>query len=87
MNILMIEDNHSVCEMMAMFLKSKIGSMSLPMTGWKRRKVNAAPDKWDVILLDLNLPKKDGMQVGCGYSASFADGTADHADRPGSYRK
>ncbi len=26
-------------------------------------KFNADPHKWDIILLDLNLPKKDGMQV------------------------
>ena len=64
MNILMIEDNHSVCEMMAMFLKKQNWQYEFAYDGVEaEEKFNAAPDKWDVILLDLNLPKKDGMQV------------------------
>jgi two-component system OmpR family response regulator len=63
-NILMIEDNHSVCEMMAMFLKKQNWQYEFAYDGVEaEEKFNAAPDKWDVILLDLNLPKKDGMQV------------------------
>ena len=37
MEILMIEDNHSVCEMMAMFFK-KNGTMNLLMMAWKQKK-------------------------------------------------
>lgn len=64
MNILMIEDNHSVCEMMAMFLKKQGWQYEFAYDGIEaEEKFTAAPEKWDVILLDLNLPKKDGMQV------------------------
>lgn len=64
MNILMIEDNHSVCEMMAMFFKKNNWDYEFAYDGVAAEdKFAAAPDKWDIILLDLNLPKKDGMQV------------------------
>lgn len=64
MNILMIEDNHSVCEMMAMFLKKQNWHYEFAYDGLEAEdKFNADPGKWDIILLDLNLPKKDGMQV------------------------
>lgn len=64
MNILMIEDNHSVCEMMAMFLKKQNWYYEFAYDGIEaEEKFKADPDKWDIILLDLNLPKKDGMQV------------------------
>ena len=64
MNILMIEDNHSVCEMMAMFLKKQNWHYEFAYDGIEaEEKFNADPEKWDIILLDLNLPKKDGMQV------------------------
>lgn len=64
MNILMIEDNHSVCEMMAMFLKKQNWHYEFAYDGVEaEEKFNAEPDNWDIILLDLNLPKKDGMQV------------------------
>ncbi|GJM48281.1 response regulator transcription factor [Weissella soli] len=64
MRILMVEDNTSVSEMMSMFFKKE---------GWEATYVtdgndavltfNAAPQSWDLILLDLNLPGLDGMQV------------------------
>lgn len=38
MEILMIEDNHSVCEMMAMFLRKKNGTVNLLMMAWKQKK-------------------------------------------------
>ncbi|KRL86545.1 DNA-binding response regulator, OmpR family (Rec-wHTH domains) [Lacticaseibacillus pantheris DSM 15945 = JCM 12539 = NBRC 106106] len=64
MKILMIEDNQSVSEMMDMFFQKE---------GWEY--VNAYdgeegldqfksnPDDFDLITLDLNLPKLDGMAV------------------------
>lgn len=64
MNILMIEDNHSVCEMMAMFFKKNHWDYEFAYDGVAAEdKFTAKPNKWDIILLDLNLPKKDGMQV------------------------
>ena len=64
MNILMIEDNHSVCEMMAMFFKKNQWQYEFAYDGVAgEEKFADNPDKWDIILLDLNLPKKDGMQV------------------------
>ncbi|MBB1063282.1 response regulator transcription factor [Limosilactobacillus fastidiosus] len=64
MKILMIEDNHSVCEMMAMFFKKENWQYEFAYDGVEaEEKFNADPHEWDVILLDLNLPKKDGMQV------------------------
>lgn len=64
MNILMIEDNHSVCEMMEMFFKKEQWQVSFAYDGIDG--VNQFKDhlnSWDMILLDLNLPKRDGMQV------------------------
>ena len=62
MEILMIEDNHSVCEMMAMFFKKEKWHYEFAYDGVEaEEKFNADPHKWDIIL--LNLPKKDGMQV------------------------
>ena len=64
MEILMIEDNHSVCEMMAMFFKKEKWQYEFAYDGVEaEEKFNVDPHKWDIILLDLNLPKKDGMQV------------------------
>lgn len=64
MNILMIEDNHSVCEMMGMFFKKEKWQASFAYDGVDGvNQFKADPNKWDIILLDLNLPKKDGMQV------------------------
>mgnify|MGYP003603400451 CR=1 FL=1 len=64
MNILMIEDNHSVCEMMEMFFKKEKWDASYAYDGVDGvNQFKSDPDKWDMILLDLNLPKLDGMQV------------------------
>lgn len=38
MEILMIEDNHSVCEMMAMFFKKKNGNTNLLMMVLEQKK-------------------------------------------------
>lgn len=55
----MIEDNHSVCEMMAMFFKKEKWHYEFAYDGVEaEEKFNADPHKWDIILLDLNLPKR-----------------------------
>lgn len=64
MKILMIEDNHSVCEMMGMFFKKEQWDYDFAYDG--QAGVDQFKDnyqQWDLVLLDLNLPKKDGMQV------------------------
>lgn len=64
MKILMIEDNHSVCEMMSMFFKKENWSADYAYDGVEAvEKFKAHQEDWDMVLLDLNLPKKDGMQV------------------------
>lgn len=63
MKILMVEDNHSVCEMMGMFFKKEKWQVEFAYDGEAAvEQFNAGKD-WDLVLLDLNLPKKDGMQV------------------------
>lgn len=64
MKILMVEDDASVSEMMDLFFKKE---------GWEEdpaydgesavEKFKAHPHDYDLITLDLNLPKKDGIQV------------------------
>ena len=64
MQILMVEDNHSVCEMMAMFFKKEKWTFEFAYDGEEAvEKFCENHDQWDLVLLDLNLPKKDGMQV------------------------
>lgn len=64
MKILMIEDNHSVCEMMAMFFKKEKWEFEFAYDGDEAVKMfHEDYEQWDLVLLDLNLPKKDGMQV------------------------
>lgn len=64
MKILMVEDNHSVCEMMAMFFKKEKWTFEFAYDGEEAvEKFRENHDQWDLVLLDLNLPKKDGMQV------------------------
>lgn len=64
MNILMIEDNKSVCQMMAMFFKKEGWTASYAYDGNSAVEMfNADPKAWDMITLDLNLPGKDGMEV------------------------
>lgn len=60
----MIEDNHSVCEMMAMFFKKEQWAFEFAYDGEAAvEKFRENYQQWDLVLLDLNLPKKDGMQV------------------------
>ena len=63
MKILMVEDNHSVCEMMGMFFKKEQWQVEFAYDGEAAVEQFAAEKDWDLVLLDLNLPKKDGMQV------------------------
>ena len=64
MQIRMVEDNHSVCEMMAMFFKKEKWTFEFAYDGEEAvEKFRENHDQWDLVLLDLNLPKKDGMQV------------------------
>lgn len=64
MNILMIEDNKSVCEMMSMFFKKEKWHVDFAYDGQEAIDMfSKNPTGWDIITLDLNLPKVDGMQV------------------------
>lgn len=64
MNILMIEDNISVSEMMGMFFKKEGWDVTFSYDGNEAvATFNEKPEFWDLIILDLNLPGLDGMQV------------------------
>lgn len=64
MKLLMIEDNHSVSQMMSMFFKKEQWDVSFAYEGNEAVKMFAeAPNDWDMVTLDLNLPGLDGMQV------------------------
>lgn len=64
MNVLMIEDNESVCEMMQMFFVNEGWEVTFKYDG--QTGIDAFledPQNWDMIILDLNLPEVDGMVV------------------------
>ncbi|NRO16889.1 response regulator transcription factor [Lactobacillus helveticus] len=64
LRILMVEDDNSVAEMMGMFFRKEGWRQDIAVDGVEAVdmfKENA--DKYDLITLDLNLPKKDGIQV------------------------
>lgn len=64
MRILMVEDNPSVTEMMGMFFKKENWDVTYANDGEVAIDTFTNADQpFDMILLDLNLPKKDGMQV------------------------
>ncbi|QYN56445.1 MULTISPECIES: response regulator transcription factor [Lactobacillus] len=64
LKILMVEDDKSVAEMMDMFIKKEGWTMDVAVDGEQAVKMFAKnPDQYDLITLDLNLPKKDGIQV------------------------
>lgn len=64
MKLLMIEDNKSVSEMMQVFFQKEGWNVSFAYDGIEAVKMfNEDPESWDMITLDLNLPKKDGMEV------------------------
>jgi two-component system, OmpR family, response regulator len=58
MKLLMIEDNTSVAEMMAMFFQKEKWEVVNAYDGEEGlAKFKEAPDSFDIITLDLNLPK------------------------------
>lgn len=64
MKVLMIEDNESVSEMMAMFFEKEQFEGTFIYDGLEGYQTFAAePNKWEMIILDLNLPSMDGIQV------------------------
>lgn len=64
MKVLMIEDNESVCEMMSMFFEKEQFEGTFIHDGKEGYETYAkSPTKWDLIILDLNLPSMDGIQV------------------------
>ncbi|UDM31779.1 response regulator transcription factor [Lentilactobacillus laojiaonis] len=64
MKILMVEDNKSVSEMMSMFFDREKWDVVYAYDGEEAiENFKSEPDSWDLITLDLNLPKKDGLAV------------------------
>ncbi|WP_314761301.1 response regulator transcription factor [uncultured Abiotrophia sp.] len=64
MNVLMIEDNESVCEMMSMFFEKEQFQGHFYHDGLEGYNAYAeAPSKWDIVLLDINLPSMDGITI------------------------
>lgn len=64
MKILMIEDNQAVAQMMGMFFQKEQWDYTNAFDGEDGlNQFLASPDDWDIITLDLNLPKMDGMEV------------------------
>lgn len=64
LKILMIEDDTSVAEMMGMFFKKENWEQDVAVDGIEAVEMfKANAKKYDLITLDLNLPKKDGIQV------------------------
>ncbi|KRN10088.1 two component response regulator [Liquorilactobacillus mali KCTC 3596 = DSM 20444] len=64
LKLLMIEDNKSVSEMMAMFFKKENWHVEYAYDGLEAlSKFKESPTSWDMITLDLNLPGMDGIQV------------------------
>lgn len=64
MKILMIEDNESVCEMMSMFFEKEKFDSTFHHDGAEGFEAyRLSPSEWDIVILDLNLPSMDGMQI------------------------
>lgn len=64
MRILMIEDNESVTEMMNMFFEKEQFSAAFyhdGLQGYKAFEEN--PEEWELVILDINLPGMDGIQI------------------------
>lgn len=64
MNILMIEDNEAVCEMMEMFFEKENWQATFSHDG--KEGLNhffTSSSPWDLVILDVNLPSMDGMQI------------------------
>ena len=64
MDILMIEDNEAVCEMMGMFFEKESWNAEFYHDGKEGYEAFMMKrSSWDLIILDLNLPSMDGMQI------------------------
>ena len=60
----MVEDDNSVAEMMKLFFAKEQWNVDVAVDGQQAVDMFMAnKDKYDIITLDLNLPKKDGMEV------------------------
>ncbi|MDR2465460.1 MAG: response regulator transcription factor [Streptococcaceae bacterium] len=65
MKLLMIEDNESVRGMMKMFFSNEKWDVTYAEDGQAGLNAFLAQkDAWDMVTLDLNLPKMDGIEVG-----------------------
>ncbi|WP_182431387.1 response regulator transcription factor [Lactobacillus bombicola] len=64
LKILMVEDDKSLSEMMCMFFEKEGWKVDIAFDGEQAvNQFKQDPNKYDLITLDLNLPKKDGIQV------------------------
>lgn len=64
MKILIVEDDQSVAEMMSLFFKKEGWTEDLAVDGEQAVAMfKANSTQYDLITLDLNLPKKDGIAV------------------------
>lgn len=64
LKILMVEDDTSVAEMMDMFFKKEGWHADVAVDGEQAVEMfKKYADEYNLITLDLNLPKKDGIQV------------------------
>lgn len=64
MHILMVEDDKSVAEMMKLFFAKENWKVTVVLDGIEAvTEFKNNVSKYDLITLDLNLPKKDGMEV------------------------
>lgn len=64
LRILMVEDDSSVAEMMGMFFRKEGWQQDVAVDGVEAvEKFKAHAQDYDLITLDLNLPKKDGIEV------------------------
>ncbi|MCA9765442.1 MAG: response regulator transcription factor [Carnobacterium sp.] len=64
MKIMMIEDNSSVCEMMEMFFQKEQWDSLFIHDGKEGLTIFLEENQqWDLVILDLNLPSMDGMQI------------------------
>ncbi|TQV85929.1 response regulator transcription factor [Aliikangiella coralliicola] len=62
MNILLVEDNHAIASQISTFLEAQGWRLDFAATG--KLGVNLAlTNNFDVIILDLNLPDIDGLEV------------------------
>lgn len=62
MNILLIEDNHRIASLIMTFIEAQGWQIDYASTGELGIKL-ALANTFDVIILDLNLPDVDGLEV------------------------